>query len=44
MKKIIAAMLMCFALAGCSNLKLQWSASYATDNFFEDVKKTEQAK
>jgi uncharacterized lipoprotein NlpE involved in copper resistance len=44
MKKLIASMLICFALVGCANLKFQWSASYATDNFLEDIKKTEQTK
>lgn len=44
MKKIIATLLLCLSLAGCANLKFQWSASYATDNFLEDLKKTEQSK
>lgn len=25
------------ALSGCANLKLQWSASYQTDNFAADL-------
>lgn len=44
MKRLVVALLMCIALAGCANLKFQWSASYATDNLLQDLKKTEQTK
>lgn len=36
MKKVIYAVA-CLILAGCANLKFQWSASYATDNLVADI-------
>ena len=44
-RSIVLATLL--ALAGCANLKFQWSASYATDNLIADLRRAhaaEQAK
>lgn len=38
MKKTII-ILMTIALTGCANLKLEWKASYKTDNLAEDIRK-----
>jgi hypothetical protein len=36
MKRLITIVFL-LALAGCANLKFQWSASYATDNLLVDL-------
>lgn len=38
MKKILAVLAL-LALTGCANLKLEWKASYKTDNLAEDIRK-----
>lgn len=38
MKKAILMLALASALAGCANLKFQWSASYQTENLAEDLK------
>jgi len=43
MKKLIATLLV-LSLAGCANLKFQWSASYKTDDLVEDLKAARCAK
>lgn len=44
MKKMIAAILMCLALAGCANLQFQFSMSYATDSLMEDLRAAKHAE
>lgn len=39
MKKAILTLAIACALTGCANLKLEWKASYKTDNLAEDLRK-----
>ena len=43
MKKLITVIAV-LALAGCANLKLEWKASYKTDNLVEDLRRAETPK
>ncbi|MES3022732.1 MAG: membrane lipoprotein lipid attachment site-containing protein [Pseudomonadota bacterium] len=42
MKKIIIVAVLGAALAGCSNLKFQFAASYKTDNLIGDLRELHQ--
>ena len=44
MKKILIALTVCASLTGCSNLKVAWSASYATDNLAADLARAKAEK
>jgi hypothetical protein len=42
MKNNILLVILALALAGCSNLKLQWAASYKTDNLLGDLQENQR--
>lgn len=44
MKRTLIAIILVSTLAGCSNLKFAWSASYATDNLAADLEREKAAK
>lgn len=41
MMRILIAAIAAASVAGCANLKFQWSASYMTDNIKPDLQQTQ---
>jgi hypothetical protein len=44
MMKRLIVLAAALALAGCANLKFQWSASYQTDNLAADIEAAQAEK